>query len=70
MEFTCPLLDNPHASTETHFQICFSVNIWFGIIGKQLIGLFVLEDRLTSENYLHFLEGEWPVLLDVPLHMR
>jgi len=62
------LIDNPHASMNTHFQSCFSVNIRLGVIGSQVSGPFVLEDRLTSERYLRFLEEELSVLLQrVPL---
>jgi len=63
-------LDNPHRSTETHFQSRFSVNVWRCVIGSQVIGPFVLEERLTSERYLRFLEDELPVLLDITLHIR
>jgi len=54
---------------ETHFQSCFSVDIWCGVIESQVIGPFVLEERLTSERYLRFLEGNLPMLLDVLLHI-
>jgi hypothetical protein len=63
-------LDNLHTSTETHFQSRFSVNIWCRVFGNQDIGPFVLEERLTSERYLRFLEDELPVLLGVPLRIR
>jgi hypothetical protein len=60
---------NPRVSMETHFQSCFSVDIWCGVIESQVIGPFVLEERLTSERYLRFLEGNLPMLLDVLLHI-
>jgi len=63
-------LDNPHAFTKIHFQSRFSVNIWCRVFGNQDIGPFVLEERLTSERYLRFLEDELPVLLGVPLRIR
>jgi len=56
------LLNNSRASMETHFQSRFLVNICCGDIGSQVIRLFVLEEGLTSECYVHF--------LDVPLHIR
>jgi hypothetical protein len=63
--------DNPHSTKETHFQTRFSVNIWCGIIGNLLIGPVVLEDRLTSQRYLRFLQEELPLMLeDVPLLTR
>jgi hypothetical protein len=56
---------------ETHFQSCFLVNIWCGIIGHQVTWLFVFEEQLTSEYYLCFLEDVLLVLLEaVPIHIR
>jgi len=64
-------LDNPHASTEAHFQRTSSVKIWCSAIRSQVIGPFVLEEHLTSERFLLFVVDELPVLLDdVPLHIR
>jgi hypothetical protein len=63
-------LNNPHTSMEAHFQSCFLVKIWSGVIGNHVIGLFVLEEHLTSECYCHFLEDELPLLEDVHLHIR
>jgi len=51
------------------FRAVFSVNIWCGVFGSQVIGPFVLEERLISERYLRFLEDKLPVS-DVPLHIR
>jgi len=53
------LLDNPHASTKTHFQSRLSVNIWSCVIGNQVIGQSVLEGRLTSERCFRFLQELW-----------
>lgn len=62
---------NPHAIYETHFQQRFSLNIWAGIIGNQMIGPYVLPERLNGDNYFHFLETHLPLLLeDVPLDIR
>jgi hypothetical protein len=49
-------LNNPHASMETHFEIPFSPNIWWGIFRSQVTGPFVLGEHLASECYLRFLE--------------
>jgi len=47
------------------------VNIFCDVIGSQVIGPFVLQERLTSEGYLCFLEDELPYLLDDdPSHVR
>jgi hypothetical protein len=54
--------DNPHATKETHFQTLFSVNFWWGIIRNLLIGPVVLEDHLTSQRYLRFLQEELPLM--------
>jgi len=59
---------NPHATAESNFQQRFSVNVWCAVLDDQLIGLFILEGRLTGEVYLRFLQEELPRLLeDVPL---
>jgi hypothetical protein len=63
-------LDALQTFTEAQFQNRFSVNIWRCVIGSQVIGPFVLEERLTSERYLRFLEDELPDLLDITLHIR
>ncbi|RZC40028.1 hypothetical protein BDFB_015094, partial [Asbolus verrucosus] len=59
----------------THYwmnsQYRFSVNIWAGIVGTQLIGPYVLPRRLTGEAYLNFLQFNLPELLEeVPLNIR
>jgi hypothetical protein len=42
-------LGNPHTPEEMHFQICSSVNIWFAVIGSQVIRPFVHEKYMTSQ---------------------
>lgn len=64
-------IDNPHVTKERHFQHEFSVNVWCGIIGDNLIGPFELPQRLNGQEYLHFLETDLPDLLDeIPLDLR
>ena len=47
------------------------VNVWAGIIGNNLIGPFVFEERLNGEIYLQFLQQNLNNLLeDVPLDRR
>jgi len=59
----------PHATVESNFQLCFSVNVWCAVLDDQLIGPFILEARLTGEAYLRFLQEELHRLLeDVPLN--
>ena len=63
--------ENPHATVESNFQLCFSVNVWCAVLDDQLIGPFILEGRLTGEAYLRFLQEELPQLLEnVTLNKR
>ena len=63
--------DNPHATVETNFQTRFSVNVWCGIINDMLIGPAIVEDRMTGDSYLQFLQNDLPEHLeDVPLDTR
>jgi hypothetical protein len=46
----------------------FSINVWCGMIDDMLIGPVILEDLMTGQNYLHFLQNGLPEQLkDVPL---
>ena len=51
--------ENPHATVDTNFQHRFSINVWCGMIDNQLTGPIVLENRLTGQNYLEFLQNEF-----------
>ncbi|KAJ8964835.1 hypothetical protein NQ317_013345 [Molorchus minor] len=63
-------VENPHAN-HTDFQQRFAINVWAGIVDGRLIGPFILPDRLTGLEYLHFLQNNLPELLeDVPLNVR
>ena len=63
--------ENLHATVESNFELCFSVNVWCAVLDDQLIGPFILDGRLTEEAYLRFLQEELPRLLkDVPLNKR
>lgn len=63
--------ENPHAMIETRHQQRFMVNVWAGIIGSNLIGPFVLEERLNGVVYLQFLQQHLNNLLEeVPLQIR
>ena len=56
---------------ETNFQRRFSINVWCGMIDDILIGPVTLDDRMTGQNYLDFLQNELPKQLeDVPLATR
>ena len=63
--------DNPHAIVQSRHQHQFSINVWAGIIGNELIGPHILPRRLTGNAYAYFLEHDLPRLLDViPLETR
>lgn len=47
--------DNPNAIKESDFQTRFLINMWCGIIGDQLIGPFISQNRLSSIAYKDFL---------------
>ena len=63
--------ENPHGTVETNFQRRFSINVWCGMIDDTLIGPVILDDLITGQNYLDFLQNELPKQLqDVPLATR
>jgi hypothetical protein len=63
--------DNPHETVESNYQHCFSVNVWCGIIGDQLIGPYVIVQHLTGDIYANFLQDKLPALLaNVPLQAQ
>jgi len=63
--------ENLHSRVETNFQCRFSINVWCGIIDDMLIGPVILDDRMTTQNYLDFLQNDLPKQLDdVPLATR
>jgi hypothetical protein len=54
---------NPHAHHVGNHQPHFSINVWAGIIGDDLLGPCRIQGRLTGASYLHFLQDELPLLL-------
>jgi len=63
--------ENPHRTVETNFQCRFSINVWCGMINDMFIGTVILDDRMTTQNYLDFLKNELPKQLEgVPLASR
>jgi len=57
----------PHGTLETHFQRHFSINMWCSMIDGMLICPVILDDHMTRQNYLDFLQNELPKQLeDVP----
>jgi hypothetical protein len=64
-------VENPHANTLRKNQHQFSINIWAGIVGENVIGPYLLPPRLNGHLYLEFLQHVLPELLqDVPLDIR
>jgi len=62
---------NPHGTVESNYQHRFSINVWCGIIGDQLTGLFILPQHLTGDIYPNFLQDELPALFkNVALQTR
>lgn len=62
---------NPHLVVEAHRQNRWSVNVWGGIIGTQIIGPYFINGTLTGQTYYNFLNNEFLELLeDVPLIVR
>lgn len=63
--------ENPRTKKENNFQERFKVNVWAGILDKNLIGPFILPDNLNAQYYLNFLENTLPELLeDVTINLR
>lgn len=63
--------ENPRLPREISFQRKFSVNVWMGVIGNQLIGPHFLPDNLNGAAYADFLTNNLaPLLEDVPLASR
>ncbi|EZA59595.1 hypothetical protein X777_00264 [Ooceraea biroi] len=63
--------ENPHVVRQGAFQYRWSINVWAGIIGNQVIGPYFLPPRLTGDIYRNFIMNKLPILFaDVPLHIR
>lgn len=62
--------DNPHGTVGSNYQHRFSVNVWCGVIGDQLTGLYIFLQHLRGD-YAKFLQHKLPALLQhVPLQTR
>jgi hypothetical protein len=61
--------DNPHITVASRHQHRFSINVWVGILGQQLLGSVVLPNILIDAVYHHFLTIDLSVFFEhVPLH--
>jgi hypothetical protein len=63
---------SPHNILESRHQQQFSLNVWAGMLGDQLIGPYFVQHRLAGASYLEVLQNELlPHLLeDAPLATR
>ena len=43
---------------ESNYQSRFSVNMWCGVIGDQIIGPYIFLQHLTGDIYANFLQDE------------
>ena len=63
--------ENTHTTVTTHYQHTFSLNVWCGLLGHNLVGPFFLPPRLSGVFYLQFLQDNLPELLqDIPIANR
>jgi hypothetical protein len=56
--------DNPHGTVDSNYQHRFSLNVWCGVTGDQLIGPYLFPQLLTGDIYANFLQDEVPTLLE------
>lgn len=57
--------ENPNLIRVANSQYQFSINVWAGIIGNDIIGPIILPNRLDHVSYLNFLRNDLPELLPV-----
>lgn len=63
--------ENPHWIRQVERQRPWSLNVWGGILGVQVVGPFLVEGALTGQKYRDFLTNTLPLLLeDVSLELR
>lgn len=56
--------ENPHWLRPVDYQHPWSVNVWAGITGSNLVGPYFIEGNLNGDKYLNFLRNELPLLLE------
>lgn len=64
--------ENPRQKFLRGYQQKFSVNVWAGILGDNLLGPYILPHRLNGDAYLIFLQEVLPELLEdvAPLQLN
>lgn len=55
---------NPHWMRTVDHQNRWSLNVWGGILGDQVIGPFFFDEVLNGMRYLEFLQNDLPLLLE------
>ena len=50
-------IKNPRENRQLRKQVRFSINVWAGIYGDQIIGPFLFEQNLNGNRYLEFLNN-------------
>lgn len=62
---------NPHWMQQVQHQGKWSVNVWCGILGGQIIGPYIFHGSINGQIYYDFLSNILPILLEeVPLQIR
>jgi hypothetical protein len=59
-----------HVTVETNFQHCFSISVWCSMINDMLTGPVTLDNYMTGNNYLDFLQNGLPEQLEVVLWLH
>lgn len=64
-------VENPHCHKEIHIQGRWTLNVWMGILGNQVIGPEFIEGNINGQYYANFITNRLNELLeDVPLANR
>jgi hypothetical protein len=63
--------ENPRATTVTHYQHSFKINVWAATLGNALLGKVILPGNLNGDLYLQLLSDNlFELLEDIPLETR
>jgi hypothetical protein len=52
--------DNQHGTVETNFQRLFCISAWCVMFSDMSIGPVILDDHITGQNYINFLQNGLP----------
>jgi len=56
--------DNPHGTVESNYQHRFSVKVWCGVTGDQLVGPYIFPHHLAGDICANVLQDDLPALLE------